>query len=344
MKIYVYKRIEGIRDALLLQLLEAKEEKVGGLFQSIETEPFRHMVTFVETPEDASCILLPHNYFSVADALDYLKELELFAEKYNKKILILAYGDSSEPIRVTHGIILRTSQYKTALQKNEIIVPPFVEDLGEQYGVYLLEKTDRNPVVGFAGWSGFKSNLRYIKYLIKLLYTFGPRRQGIYFRRKIIAHLKKSPHIATNFALRNSFSAHKNDIEDRPEKIRQEYVDILKKSDFALSVRGDGNYSLRFFEILSLGRIPLYVDTDTVLPLEHSIPYDSCMVRINYKNIPSAGEMVREKWVNMNNDEYVRMQQKCREIFTDWLIPAKFYAYLFRHFDAIVDQHERAVW
>ena len=88
-----------------------------------------------------------------------------------------------------------------------------------------------------------------------------------------IKALRECRDISVNFIIRNSYSSHANTIELLAEEARGQYIDNILKSDLSLAVRGDANISCRFYEILSLGRVPLFVDTDCVLPMENVVDY-----------------------------------------------------------------------
>lgn len=329
MKLFITKRIPGKEDCILLRLLLGQEDVVGGLFQKIESAPYQGLVTFVDTIDEADYLFMPHNYFSVESNSDYLKAMDTIAATNNKKIIVFAYGDSTRAVKIKNSVVLRTSQYKSKLKKNEIIIPPFVEDLGSIYGYSIRTKTNQKPVIGFAGWAGFKNPVRFLKYLIKLTYVYGPKRQGIYFRRKIINHLKNATSVVPLFILRDSFSGHLNDIEDSPEKIRKEYIDTIVQSDLALAVRGDGNYSLRFFEILSLGRIPLFVDTDMALPLETDILYADCVLHVDHVDILKTEQILNSFWEKLTSEDFICMQNAARKVFVTKLNASIFYKNLF---------------
>jgi len=156
-----------------------------------------------------------------------------------------------------------------------------------------------------------------------------PSYHGLFYRRKVIEYLNKSDLVKQLFFIRTSYSASTQTIQGDAEKVRSEFISSIKDADFALAVRGDGNYSLRFYEILSLGRIPLYIDTDGPLPLEDEIDYDSFMMRVNYKDIERVAEIVSTVWKNLNNEDFVVMQQKAREVFETKLRADLFYRVLF---------------
>lgn len=328
MKVYIVNRLPGVADSLLLQLLEGKEEYVGGLFQKIDSKPFRTMVSFVQTPQEADYLFLPHNYFSVSSENSYLKSVENFAAAHNKDVIVFAYGDSSEAVRIQHSIVLRTSQYRSQLAANEIIAPAFVEDLGTIHGVQVRVKT-QIPIIGFAGWAGFASVKRYLVYVAKILITRGPYKQGVFFRRKALSILSRASNLKTLFVLRRTYSGHKNQIEGSPEMIRSEYIRVFQDSDLALIVKGDGNYSLRFFEALSLGKVPLFIDTDTPLPSEHVVPYDDFMIRIPWNQLGDMPSLINTFWLQTTPEQFALMQSQARKYFEQYLLPHVFYKQFF---------------
>jgi len=93
----------------------------------------------------------------------------------------------------------------------------------------------------------------------------------------------------------------------------------MRNSDFALSIKGDGNFSLRFFEALSLGRIPLFVNTDCVLPLENIIDYKKFVVFVDHKDIKRIDVILSDFYKNLSDDDFVEMQKQAREAFEKYL-------------------------
>ena len=141
------------------------------------------------------------------------------------------------------------------------------------------------------------------------------RFQGLYYRRKIVKVIQSAKTCRPNFYIRSFFSASKATIEGDKDQIRNEFISSIKDSDLALVVRGNGNFSLRFFEVLSLGRIPLFIDTDTPLPLENEIDYDSFMLRVEHKDIHKIPEIVEKFWQETTPEQFIEMQKKAREVF-----------------------------
>lgn len=337
-KLYIYPRLEGAADSKLLRLFLSKNEVEGKIFQQVPTAPFTEMVEFVGSVGTADYILLAHEYYFIKQEDSYLSELDQFAASHNKKIIVFDYGDVVDEVKLKNSVVLRTAGYKSSLQPNEIIIPPFVEDIGVQFSAQPIQHKPQLPKVGFVGmvklpslWQEIKYQVRILKHQLQILIGKSQQAelQGLYFRRRVIKQLQKSIACVTNFIIRNSFSAHEKTITMDPKVLRQEYVDTIASSDLNLIVRGDGNYSLRFFEVLSMGRVPLFIDTDTPLPLEGEISYDDFMLRIDHREINNISKKIQEFWDTLTEEKYIAMQKTARMIFETQLRTDVFYKNLF---------------
>jgi hypothetical protein len=71
----------------------------------------------------------------------------------------------------------------------------------------------------------------------------------------------------------------------RQQALRDEYVGLIARSRFVFCPRGDGLTSLRFFETLAFGRIPILLADQAALPLESDIPYDEFVVRVPERDV-----------------------------------------------------------
>jgi hypothetical protein len=338
LRLYISKSLDHVRESTLTQLLTNKTEFVGNLFQKIPTKPFQSSVELVADPLQADYLLLRHYFFDIEHEREYLGELEALSESTGKRIIVFAYGDRHDPVHLKNAVVLRTASYRNRVAENEIIIPPFVEDVGVEFGHDLRQKSDDLATVGFAGWVYYDSILREIKYRLRTVVTrmrvsFGLRSpaeyQGLFFRRRLIKLLQSTDKLKTLFHLRSAYSGAKRTIEGDPDTIRHEFISSIKDSDFALAVRGDGNYSLRFFEIVSLGRIPLFIDTDCVLPLEDEIDYDAVMLRVPYTEIDRLDQIVADFWAKLSPEEFGERQRKARELFETKLRADVFYTDLF---------------
>ena len=65
-------------------------------------------------------------------------------------------------------------------------------------------------------------------------------------------------------------------------------------SSFSLCIRGNGNFSYRFYEALSFGRIPILIDTDVELPFESIINWKDHIIFIKPDMIKDIGKIIDE--------------------------------------------------
>ncbi len=344
LNIYIYKKLEGVQH---LQVLNhylggngIKVKRFGDEAIELLNKPFFNLV---DDPDKADYLMLPHSYFHIVDK-SYIVQFINLSQKYNKKIIIFSYGDSDEYIDVPNSIIFRTSQYGYKIQENEEIMPAIADDLLHDNQLTFRTKGDR-PIVGFCGWAGFESPTRALREYLKLFIlnlkslwnlNYKAHKRGLMFRREAIKFLGLSALVLTNFIIRKSFSGNEKTIELDPEQARMEYIKNIKDSDFSLAIKGDGNFSIRFYEILSLGRIPIFVDTDSVLPLENIVRYDEFMVRVNYKNIKNIDKVISDFYKNLSSEDFIIMQKNAREAFDSYLRIDKYFDYVFLNKSSIL--------
>ncbi len=306
---------------------------LNNAFTGMKT-PFVEMVS---TPEEADYILLPHNYSSLKDHMRYIKEQSTLAVKHNKKLIVFWHGDSDAPVNLSNVIVFRTSQYGYNQQVNEVMMPAYAEDL-LQGDLVLRKKREAKPVVGFCGWADYKNAKNRFGTTVKNSIVdavrafgnqnIGARKKGITLRMKAIEQLKTSDRVEENFIIRSSYSGNSKTIKTDVEQTRKEYIQNMIDSDYALVVKGDGNYSYRFYEALSLGRIPVLLDTDCLLPLEDVIDYDTCVLRVDFKNLPELGAIIAEHYENLVPEEFESMQRKAREVFEQYLSIESYFRYI----------------
>lgn len=304
------------RDALLF---------MNNAFRDLK-DPF---VQITDDPMKADYLLLAHNFSTLRKHPNYVAEFEALSRKHNKQVVVFWHGDRDDPVALSHAIIFRTSLYGRSALRNEIAMPAYSEDLLQDTTLEIRKKGEK-PVIGFCGWAEYRSlKNRLGTYAqnaavdARALLSGNPllraRRKGLSFRRQAIAALQGHDTISTNFIIRSSYSGHKHTITIDPETARHEYRNNMLQSDLALCMKGDGNFSYRFYEALSLGRIPLLIDTDCVLPCADRIDYDSFIVRVPFGDIAQLPKRVEEWWDGLEADQFMNMQKKAREAYEQYL-------------------------
>jgi glycosyltransferase involved in cell wall biosynthesis len=277
--------------------------------------------------QKADMVLAPyrHNWLLTFDP-SLLKSCVDAAHGAGLPILVDGMGDIENPIDTENTYVLRYSGYRFLPSPERIQIPLTVDDLLERSRGGTLEirkKREGKPVVGFAGWANmsFKQYLRtIIKELpVRVRGIFDSRyracTKGLLWRQKAIQILLKSPEIVFNLRARRSFSANPKTAEGDMQQLREEMVATILDSDYALDVRGDGNNSARLFEILSLGRIPVIVDTERIFPFSDKVDYSSFALIVDFRDIKHLPERIAEFHKNVSPDRFEEMQRNAREAF-----------------------------
>lgn len=112
------------------------------------------------------------------------------------------------------------------------------------------------------------------------------------------------------------------------ERVRREYVTNTVESDYVLCARGVGNWSFRLYETLSLGRIPVFIDTDCVLPVEDHIDWRSLCVWVDRTEIGHIGEKIAAFHDSLTDGEFVARQHECRRAWARYLSPLGYFSTL----------------
>ena len=129
--------------------------------------------------------------------------------------------------------------------------------------------------------------------------------------------------------MRTTYSGHADTIQLDAMQARMQYVENMRNCDFSLCVKGDGNYSNRFYEALSLSRLPLLVDTDTILPLAEEINYDEFVLTVSIQKINDLPGATAQWWNNLTPASYQEKQESAFQMFNRFLRADKYFTRLF---------------
>jgi hypothetical protein len=289
-------------------------------------------------PEHARAIVLPNNFTKVGEKeKNYIAQFADLGEKLGVPVFVFCLGDFTDSIHFDPRVrVLTYSVYRTTLEANKIVMPTLTEDSAKA-GIVVRQKQEV-PVVSFCGQGGYKTHKQYVAYYIKVTLGivagfFKPVAKahivGVYWRKRLMKACESSRLVKTLFIVRKSFSGAHRTIELDPKQARQEYLDSIVEADFVLAPKGDGNYSNRFLKTLCMGRIPVLVDTDVVLPFEDRIDYEKIMVRIPMNDVANAPKYIRAFYDALSEEEWQKRQQLARETFENYLRQESFFRYFF---------------
>ncbi|WP_025006945.1 exostosin domain-containing protein [Marinilabilia salmonicolor] len=89
-----------------------------------------------------------------------------------------------------------------------------------------------------------------------------------------------------------------------------------------------GDFSVRIYESLAMGRIPVFINTDCILPYDHLIDWKSHVVWIDERDLSKADEILADFHSSIHPDDFIRMQVDNRELWKKYLSLSGFYDHL----------------
>ncbi|MBN8694539.1 MAG: exostosin family protein [Bacteroidetes bacterium] len=285
------------------------------------------IVNLVNEPNNADVFVLPFEYRSDALSLNLANTAAQFAKSYGKKLILFFNSDSPEPIQIENAIVFRTSFYKSERRKNEYAFPGWSVDFTEAYsnGFFPIKK-ESVPSVCYCGYVNNKR--RSLKQTLKNI-LIKPKSKsyeyGAYVRGKAVERLIRNNKIKCDFIIRDDFWASQS---KGLKETREEYAKNMLNSPYALVTRGAGNFSYRFYEVFSCGRIPVFINTDSVLPFEEFINWKEHMVWVNDTDINNIGEILLEFHNKISPEAFLELQIKNRKLYEDWLSPLGYFSHL----------------
>lgn len=277
-------------------------------------------------------------YFIPKPIQEYSKneidEINKTCKKYNVK----AYGYIPNDFGPNYGnysniIFFRMSGFKSQLGNNNRGFPVSLSDHFER----IYQKKEINvrqkqelPVVGFCGHASddfikrVKEDLKFVKENLKRFFQ-NPFRSdyetlfpSAYYRAKLLQCFENSQKIKTNFIYRKHYRGGAVNEEQR-EKTTLEYYDNIATSDYVLCVRGAGNFSVRFYETLLMGRIPIFVNTDCLLPFEDKINWKEHVVWVEWKDRNNIANIVADFHNKLTDTQFEDLQKSNRQLWKEGL-------------------------
>lgn len=218
----------------------------------------------------------------------------------NKKIIFFYSSDDDRSINFKKKfgldndqfIFFRVSGFRSKNNNNVIGMPYIVKDYFS--GKYKSKELS----LSYCGWPDNNS-----------------------FKQKIVKDLANLDY--ANFIIRDCWANDKKDLygftsEDSykigpTEESKKEFIDNIENNLYGLAIRGANNSSYRLYELFMMGRIPVLLNTDCILPFENEIPYKTNTIFINkFSNID---EQIRKFHSKHTEEELIDIQRQNREIW-----------------------------
>lgn len=308
--------------------------------------------TLTDTPSDADFHLLSIPWKRTRTdpvARKFADEAIAAARLADRQIGLFFDSDHDELIAwPAHAVVFRFSLYRDTRRSNEFAIPTFSQDLARGEPIAVREKSPV-PSVSFCGYAPplaghfsahtVQEALRYAAYRVGALTR----------RRRWIAHaprvqavraLRRARGVDAHFLVRAQFAFNRWGVLQpggtpaTAARQRAEFLANLAGADYALCTRGLANCSIRFYEALSLGRLPLFVDTQCVLPYDWMVDWRQAGCWVEENDLPRIGARLRAHHAAVTPADFIAQQHLGRALFERWIRPEGFFTELHRHFSA----------
>jgi hypothetical protein len=215
-------------------------------------------------------------------------------------------------------------------------MPSWSNDLLSRYfgGTVQVRNKPDKPTVGFSGFAPKPSLMSMVwnNTIKEYLNLKGPNMGTLSrIRYDTLNVLNNVSGIQKAFISQERFWGGISDSQKRMEK-RREFAKNLIDSDYPLCIRGSGNFSSRFYEALCCGRVPLFIDTDCVLPYDFEIDWKKYCIWVDSKNLSDIGESIMEFHNRVSPQEFIDLQYQCRKIWEQYITPVGFFKNFYKHF------------
>ncbi len=280
-------------------------------------------------------------------ALRFLNEMKVV----NKKIMVQYNSDDDSPIPIFSDagspwmdsvVVIRTSFNDSRRMPNEYSMPGFVGDPLAVYsnGVPQIRKWSRTPNISFCGGANTTplTARQLDDFHLSVENAFSgmglqDKYDRIYsFRGTVLGFLESAGNVSTDIAYKSGYCAGIDRESDARglARVRKEYYDSIFGSDYVLCVRGKGNYSYRFYEVLASGRIPVFVNTDSPLPLPTEIDWRKHCVWVEHGDVKNIAKIISDFHGGISSNGFKEMQESNRLLWEDMLTPQGYFIKLFR--------------
>ncbi|MBB1192524.1 hypothetical protein DNC80_02430 [Flavobacterium sp. SOK18b] len=319
---------------------ENRKEVFPLLFDLCYTENsiLNTLYEFVSTLEACDVAIVPVNLRRFGTRRD-LNQFISEAQKRRKIVWLYSGGDFGLTLDTTVQVF-RNGGFHSKLPRTTFILPSFINDpfQNKDQVVVAIPKIAL-PQIGFVGHAAnsitkqLKESIGYCKNNLDIILKreqadfqkFYPSSAKRYY---FLKQLSKSEKVATNFILRKNYSAGAKTAQDKAIA-RQEFFDNIAANPYTFCMRGAGNFSVRFYETLAMGRIPVVVNTDIRLPLDDQIDWSKHCVMVSEENM--IQELVAFHKA-ISPEDFIQMQIDNRNLWLNFLEREAYFRTIYRVF------------
>lgn len=265
----------------------------------------------------------------VAEMKKLATELNELSVTYNKRLIVFFYRDPDIDLPFENALVFRTS-YRAGLKRPHIFgLPAFVDNFATTPERGWLTKM-AIPTIFFAGKAAPQTlslgmwlrnainNLFEIIGLHFRIKNWSP--EGYFLRRRaMLSCIRAGKRINSNFFWNPA---------PKQEGYAQIFVKSLQDTPYCICAAGFGNYSFRLYEVLKAGRIPVYIDTDELLPCRDVLPWKDMMIWVPALKVDSTAQYLLKYHQRVSAADFIQRQKDNAALYDKYLTRLGFSKYL----------------
>ena len=299
----------------------------------------------ISDPAEADWFLLPMHwsYYLWNDRSNMPEAARLanLAGQHNKRLLIWFKGDLVPIIPFDNAVVFLPGMIRSKARPNQKACPVFIDDPLPKFanGDPPYRKKQSRPSVGFCGyassgiaktlWSVIQcGKLNLLSHIGRYDYEAIPMIPATGKRAQALRRLERTPGLETNFIIRTKYTPPESHRPKNAIDTSREYFSNILQTDYTVCLRGYGNWSYRFYETLACGRIPIFIDTDCVLPYESDLDWRKYCVWVKDSELDHIADKVAEFHASLSPDAFVELQMACRQLWVERMTIDGFVRYL----------------
>lgn len=308
----------------------------------LENPLVRDCFKCVEAIEDADVCILPVDlgFYLLNDRKQELDVFVATAKKLEKKIWIYSGGDFGTTL-LDDVFMFRLGGFHSKMNTNTFVLPSFINDpfnsILKNNWHHLIK--EEKPTIGFVGnadgsfFKWIKEVIIYSKQSLNRLLEKDFTDKQVFFpsssiRFKLLEKLRISEMVEVDFIYRNKYRGGAT-TEAQKNKTTLEFYKNIERNLYIFCLRGSGNFSVRFYETLMMGRIPILVNTDVRLPFYDKINWDKHCV---FTDSDTMIKDLLQFHKSHTNQELIEIQKSNRELALGLLNRQKYFIEISKQF------------
>ena len=319
-------------------------------------------IPIVKEWENADFVIFPfaldqlYQKGGFSEMVSFLKSLPGFEK--NEDRYVFFFRDDIERKMGLRSVIFRPNHSLDAMDLNSITLPYFVEDIYQS--AIVADMKYHVNFVGALATHVYRAYMLLPFFEKKQLATYS-RLLSIFSRLLDVRKEKAKYSLAleeANTAIDQLFPLEKmiggvgyyfdiiadqfSRLPNRTQDHRKAELNrIMNASIATLCPRGVGTQSIRFFETMAMGRLPIVISDRYVFPLKEIIDYDRFTVRIKETRIGQLPEQMGDFFDRSSMDDIRKMGKLARQVWCDYFSPTKFEKYMRLTLSEVVKKRRR---